>query len=158
MPYQPISNMSRRGEKLAPFLTTQNVLGMIVLAVPAYVLASPLPPALRVAVTLLMATLAYVSTNESRGMAPYERVLWRLRGRVRTLMRGAIVSPTALPDAVLQVRVPVSRQGGSVRLLVGAPEGIGVAAAGRRAGRRRPRAQLASTAPSGVAEVPDAHP
>lgn len=151
MPYDPISPMSRRGEKIAPFLTTQHVMGMIVLAAPTYTLCAPLPPTLRFVVTLLMVVLAYVLTSESRGMAPYERALWRLRGRARGLLRGTTISPAMLPDVVAQVRVPVSRQGAAVRLAPGAPLGADHAAGGS------PRSALPAS-PTHMKGVADAHP
>jgi predicted neutral ceramidase superfamily lipid hydrolase len=157
MPYVPISNMSRRGEKVAPFLTIQNVLGVIALAAPAYALGAGLPPVLRVLITLALAILAYIATSETNGMAPYERVMWRMRGRARVWMRGPTLSPTALPDAVVQVRVPVNRRGGAVRLRLRAPQ-ITPGPTGRLAARRtRLRPTPTVQEPREPHEVPHAH-
>lgn len=113
MPYQMIEQLrSRRGEKVAPFATAENVVGMSVLAGPFFIM-NELPMLVRIVLILFGATLGYLITQESRGMMFCERVLWRLRGEFRLLLRGRTLAPSDLAGtrrAVIQHRA-VARGG-----------------------------------------------
>ncbi len=96
MPYQMIEQLrSRRGEKVAAFMTVENAVGMSVLAGPFFVM-NELPILARVVLIVFSATLGYLITQESRGMMLCERVLWRLRGEFRLLLRGRTLAPSDL--------------------------------------------------------------
>lgn len=86
---------SRRGEKVAPFVTAENVVGMSVLAGPFFVM-NELPILARIVLIVFGATLGYLITQESRGMMLCERVLWRIRGEFRLLLRGRTLAPSDL--------------------------------------------------------------
>lgn len=96
MPYQMIEQLrSRRGEKVAAFMTAENAVGMGVLAGPFFVM-NELPLLARIVLIVFGATLGYLITQESRGMMFCERVLWRLRGEFRLLLRGRTLTPADL--------------------------------------------------------------
>lgn len=124
MPYTPISNLSRRGEKLAPFITVQNAVGMVALGGFGWLVASPFPGFLRFLVMALFAAVGYLVTVDVRGMSMYERVLWRLRGQFRRLLHGNAISPDDLPGTIIQAKIPVARRDGMVRLRAAPPAAV----------------------------------
>lgn len=124
MPYTPISNLSRRGEKLAPFITVQNAVGMVALGGFGWLAASPFPGFLRFLAMALFAAVGYLVTVDMRGMSMYERVLWRLRGQFRRLLHGNVISPDDLPGTIIQAKIPVARRDGMVRLRAAPPAAV----------------------------------
>lgn len=121
MPYTPVSNLSRRGEKIAPFVSVQNALGMVALAAIGWVASAAFPGPVQFFLTLLLAGTGYLITMDVKGMSLYERVLWQLRGRMRMLLRGKTLAPEDLPGTVVQTKLAVTRRGGPVRLRLDSP-------------------------------------
>jgi hypothetical protein len=115
MPYRNIENMSRRGEKIAPFLTVENVVGLIITGVIGYGLSAALPGGWRMVFIGACLALGYVATLEAKGMARYQRLLWMLRGLLASIQRPTII-PDDLPGSALHSHVPIMRQDGIVRL------------------------------------------
>jgi hypothetical protein len=97
MAYESIERLlSRRGEKVAAFMTVENAVGMAVLAGPFFVVGD-LPILMRAVVIALAAVLGFLITTETEGMVFCERVLWRVRGELRLLVRGRTLTPDDLP-------------------------------------------------------------
>ena len=119
MAYQSIEQITSRGyEKVTMFLTVQQVFGLLSTLLPGAVFMGALPDigGLRTIFMIVLALLGYVSATEMNGMAPYERILWQVRGFTRMLLRGRTIAPDDLPGAALQMRVPISWAGSRVRL------------------------------------------
>jgi hypothetical protein len=116
MPYRTIENMTRRGEKIAPFLTIENLVGLLISGTLGYVLKASLEGVWQFAFMAGCMGLGYLATLEVQGIVRYQRVIWRLRGSVASLVRGRALTPTDLPGSALQRHVTVVRLGGSVRL------------------------------------------
>lgn len=97
MAYESIERLlSRRGEKIAAFLTVENAVGIAVLAGPFFVIGGiPLLP--RALIIALAAALGVLATLETDGMLFCERLLWRARGEFRLLLRGRRLAPDDLP-------------------------------------------------------------
>lgn len=115
MPYHPISTLSRRGEKIAPFLSIQNTIGMVVLAGPIWLIVAPAPGLLRFVAVIVGAGVGYLVTLDVRGMSLYERLLWVARGQVRILVRGRTITPADLPGTAVQARIIVTPRDGPFR-------------------------------------------
>lgn len=97
MAYQSIERLlSRRGEKVAAFLTVENAVGISVLAGP-FLVVGDAPLLLRAGMAILAAVLGFLVTTETDGMMFCERVLWRVRGEARLLARGRTLAPDDLP-------------------------------------------------------------
>lgn len=97
MAYESIERLlSRRGEKIAAFLTVENAVGVAALAGPFFVIGgiALLPRAI---IIVLAAALGVAITLETDGMLFCERLLWRARGECRLLLRGRTLSPEDLP-------------------------------------------------------------
>ena len=119
MAYHTIEQITSRGyEKVTMFLTVQQFLGTLCGVIPGAAVMGILTDntLLRALFLFVIALVGYVITTELNGMAPYERILWQVRGATRMLLRGRTVEPDDLPGAVLQVRVPISWAGSRVRL------------------------------------------
>ena len=116
MAYEPLAPiLSRRGEKVAMFLTIENLVGILIAIAPAYLLTRPIGGIVQIVVIVGCGLLGYVATLEQHGMSFYERVFWRLRGRLRQFQHGSQISPESLPTAVAQSRGVVSRRGAIVQ-------------------------------------------
>ena len=117
MPYQQLENLtSRKQEKVAAFLTAENMAGIFAFGLPAYIATTQTVLWLRLLILLTALILGLLVTHEIGGMAFYERVLWRLRGWVRRRASGATVHPAefiAAPvvqgDRALPVGGPIRR-------------------------------------------------
>lgn len=118
MPYTPINNLSRRGEKIAPFLTVQNVIGLIVGLVPTWLALAAAPPLIRTGAALLAALIGYAVTLEWQGLSVAERLLWLIRGAIRSALRGGRpIEPSELPLGAASGDVVALQYGGAVSLL-----------------------------------------
>src|SRR5688500_16942950 len=105
MPYQHIEQITeRKGEKIAMFLTLENATGMIITAMPVYIVTGAMPFVLRVMLMAAAATLGIVATLDIGGMPLYERVLWRVRGVLRQRVNGRRITPEQLVGAAAAVR------------------------------------------------------
>jgi hypothetical protein len=118
MPYQHIEDiLSRKGEKIAMFLTIENAVGLILAAFPAYLATAALPFLLRVLIVALAGAIGIIATLDVGGMALYERIAWRVRGELRCRVQPAPITPERLVGAAAALRrdrpLPV---GGPVQL------------------------------------------
>ena len=117
MPYDHLEEIqSRRGEKIAMFLTLENAFGLILMAFPAYLVSAAMPFLLRVLIVLAAAALGVAATVEVGGQTGYARLLWALRGIIRRRLQGDRITPAQLigAPAVAQADRPLPR-GGPIR-------------------------------------------
>lgn len=117
MPYQTIEQINHRGyEKISMFLTVQHLFGIAACVIPGLAISEAVGSlVLRAIILLLLAALGYVLTSEIDGMAPYQRLLWRLRGAARALLRGRTIAPDDLPGTVAHAQIPIDWSGARVR-------------------------------------------
>ncbi len=93
MPYQQLEELtSRKREKVALFLTAENMAGLLSIGLPAYIVTSHTSLWLRILILLAAAGLGVALTSEINGLAFYERLLWWSRGRARRLV-GRLLQP-----------------------------------------------------------------
>lgn len=117
MPYEQLEEIqSRRGEKIAMFLTLENAVGLILVAFPAYLVSAGMPFLLRVLIVLTAAALGVLATVEVGGMTAYARLLWAARGIIRRRIQGDRITPSQLVGAptLAQADRPLPR-GGPIR-------------------------------------------
>lgn len=144
MPYQHIEQIhERRGEKVALMLTAENMAGLLLGAMPLYLLTGGLPFWLRAVILVLGATLGVIATLEIGGLTPAARITWMIRGFVRMRMHGTSLLPEQLPGAA-----PSHRQARALR----AQGPIQAMPAPRSVARRAP-ALLQPTRPMAVPPV-----
>lgn len=100
MPYHHIEQIhERKGEKVALMLTAENMAGLVVGALPLYLLTSDLPFWLRAVILLLGGLLGVIATLEIGGLTPAARFTWLIRGLLRMRLHGARIIPEQLPGA-----------------------------------------------------------
>ena len=116
MPYTPIANLTRRGEKIGPYITLQNAIGMVLGLIPTWLMLVNAPGGLRTVLAVAAALVGYILTFEWNGLSLFERGLWYVRGSVRTLLQPGPITPTDLPVGRETARVAAVRRGGDVRL------------------------------------------
>lgn len=82
MPHTMIDEIrSRKGEKVHLFFTIQNIIGIALGAVPAFLsIYRSMPWYLVLPITLLAGLIGFLATVEVGGMAAYERLVWWARG------------------------------------------------------------------------------
>lgn len=115
MPYETIEHMHTRGhEKITQFLTVQQLFGMGATLLPGIAVTMGMGGLLRTLVLLLCAVLGYLLATEVRGMAPYQRLFWRLRGVIIALFQDRHIAADDLPGTVGQLRLGVERSGAAV--------------------------------------------
>jgi len=90
---------SRKKEKVAMFLTFENIIGLILLGFPVFVGSAALPLLLRAPLVVGAALLGVFLTLEAQGLPIYERVVWRVRGNIRIRTSGDTISPDNLAGA-----------------------------------------------------------
>jgi hypothetical protein len=118
MPYQQLEEIqTRKGEKIALFLTIENAMGLMLAAFPAYLISITMPFVLRILIVGAAALLGVLATLDIGGMAFYERLAWRVRGYLRQQLASATITPEQLAGGTPMVRrdrpLPV---GGPVQL------------------------------------------
>ncbi len=96
---------SRKGEKVALFLTFENAAGLILGVLPAFILSGALPWWLRILIVLAAGAVGVLATLEVGGLAFYERVTWAVRGAIA--QRAA--SNRITPDQLIGSRVVARR-------------------------------------------------
>jgi hypothetical protein len=90
---------SRKGEKVALFLTFENAAGLILAVLPAFVLSGALPWWLRILLVLAAGAVGVLATLEVGGLAFYERVTWAVRGAIASRAAGDRITPEQLVGA-----------------------------------------------------------
>jgi hypothetical protein len=121
MPHEMIDEIqSRKGEKVALFLTFENAAGLILGVMPAFILSGAMPWWLRFLVVGVAGAVGILATLEVGGMAFYERMLWAARGWIAQRTSGDRMTPEQLVGAKAIGRrdraLPVD---GPVRLIAG---------------------------------------
>ena len=126
---------SRKREKVALFLTAENMAGLLAVGLPAYVGTLETPFSLRILILLAAAVLGVLLTSDINGMACYERAVWWVRGRLRRQVTGGVIRPSefaAAPvvqrDRAVPLGGPIRRAKGRVTSLAGHPSLHGAAA------------------------------
>jgi hypothetical protein len=101
MSYRMLEELqNRRKEKVAIFLTFENIVGLILVFFPVFLSSGALPLLLRAPLCLGAAVLGVALTLDVHGLAIYERALWQARGMVRLHMRGREITPDDLGGAI----------------------------------------------------------
>ena len=116
MAYEQLEELtSRKREKVALFLTAENMVGLLVVGLPAYIATASTAFWLRSLILLAAAVLGVLLTSEIHGLACYERALWWARGWARRRVTGAVLRPAEFTAvAVVHDDRPLPL-GGSVR-------------------------------------------
>ena len=77
MAYHQLEDLtSRKREKVALFLTAENMAGLLAVALPCYLGTAHVELWLRIPILITAAALGVALTSEVQGLALYERVLW----------------------------------------------------------------------------------
>jgi hypothetical protein len=101
MPYRMLEELqNRRKEKVAVFLTFENIVGLILVFFPVFLASSALPLLIRGPLCIGAAALGVALTLELEGLPLYEHLLWRVRGAVRLRAHGNLLAPHDLAGAV----------------------------------------------------------
>lgn len=90
---------SRKGEKVALFLTFENAAGLILGVLPAFILSGAMPWWLRILIVLAAGAVGVLATLEVGGLAFYERVAWAARGMIAKRATGERITPEQLIGA-----------------------------------------------------------
>jgi hypothetical protein len=100
MPHQMIDEIqSRKGEKVALFLTFENAAGLILGVLPAFILSAAMPWWLRILLVLAAGAVGVLATLEVGGLAFYERLVWAVRGSIAARTVGDQITPEQLVGA-----------------------------------------------------------
>lgn len=100
MPHDMIDEIqSRKGEKVALFLTFENAAGLILTVLPAFLLSAALTWWLRILLVLTAGAIGVLATLEVGGLAFYERMVWAVRGAIASRMAGNRITPEQLIGA-----------------------------------------------------------
>jgi hypothetical protein len=101
MSYRMLEELqNRRKEKVAVFLTFENIVGLIVVFFPVFLGSGGLPLLIRGPLCIAAALLGAAITIDVHGLALYEQLLWRVRGALRLRLRGNIITPDDLAGAI----------------------------------------------------------
>jgi hypothetical protein len=127
MSYEQIEEIqSRKGEKIAMFLTIENAMGLMLAAFPAYLLSVAFPFVLRVLIIGAAALLGVVATVDLGGLPFYERVAWMVRGSIRQRTQGRKITPERLVGTAATARHDRPLLvGGPIRLARRDPQHLG---------------------------------
>jgi hypothetical protein len=90
---------SRKGEKVALFLTFENAAGLILGVLPAFILSGAMPWWLRILIVLAAGAVGVLATLEVGGLAFYERLTWAVRGTIAKRAAGERITPEQLVGA-----------------------------------------------------------
>jgi hypothetical protein len=100
MPHEMIDEIqSRKGEKVALFLTFENAAGLILGVLPAFILSGAMPWWLRILLVLAAGAVGVLATLEVGGLAFYERLAWAVRGAIAKRAAGDTITPEQLIGA-----------------------------------------------------------
>jgi hypothetical protein len=119
MAYEHIEQITeRKGEKVALFLTIENATGIVLCAMPIYILTSAMPFVLRVVLMGMAAALGLILTLDIGGLPLYARLLWRGRGLLRMRINRRRIVPEQFIGAAAVRPERAIRATGAVRMLV----------------------------------------
>ena len=103
MAYRMLEELqNRRKEKVAIFLTFENIVGLILVFFPVFLATSAFPLLIRGPLCIGAALLGVSATLDVHGLPLYEQLLWRGRGFLRLRTQGQIITPENLAGAVVQ--------------------------------------------------------
>ena len=132
MAYEQLEEIrGRKGEKIVLFLTVENLVGVVCLALPVYLATTSAPFLVRLVLLALAGVLGYVATVEIGGLALYARVSWLVRGWLRRRADQFSGGGGTTPRADRALRV-----GGAIAVATRS-RGQQAAATARRAGTKR---------------------
>lgn len=107
MPYRMLEELqNRKNEKVALFLTFENMVGLLLIGFPFFALTGGLPLLLRAPLVIGAGAIGVFLTMDVGGMAFYERILWWVRGMLRMRTKGRSITPTLLVGAPVQEKAP----------------------------------------------------
>lgn len=102
MPYRMLEELqNRRKEKVAIFLTFENIVGLMVVFFPVFLGTSAFPLLIRAPLCIGAAVLGVAATLDVQGLPVYEQLLWHARGYLRLRTHGQIITPEHLSGAVM---------------------------------------------------------
>jgi hypothetical protein len=102
MAYRMLEELqNRRKEKVAIFLTFENIVGLIIVFFPVFLGSSAFPLLIRGPLCIGAAILGVMATLDVHGLPIYEQLLWRARGFLRLRTQGQVITPDQLTGAVL---------------------------------------------------------
>jgi hypothetical protein len=102
MAYRMLEELqNRRKEKVAIFLTFENIVGLIIVFFPVFLGSSAFPLIIRAPLCIGAAIVGVAATLDVHGLPIYEQVLWRARGTIRLRTHGQIITPDHLTGAVM---------------------------------------------------------
>lgn len=131
MAYQQLEEIrSRKREKVALFLTAENMGGLLLATLPVYLATAQFQSfVLRVVLLVMAAVLGVAVTLEYGGLALYERILWRIRGFMRVQTAGSVLTPEQFSPVPAAPHVQLLPVDGLVRVV---PTAQAQACSGRR--------------------------
>jgi hypothetical protein len=101
MPYRMLEELqNRRKEKVAIFLTFENIVGLILVFFPVFVASSSLPLLIRGPLCITAAVLGVALTLDVEGLPVYAHALWRVRGTLRLRTNGSTITPDDLASTI----------------------------------------------------------
>src|SRR3954470_10074238 len=87
MSYRMLEELqNRRKEKVAIFLTFENIVGLILVFFPVFLGTSAFPLIIRAPLCIGAAMLGVMATLDVQGLPIYAHLLWRARGYLRLRM------------------------------------------------------------------------
>jgi len=102
MAYRMLEELqNRRKEKVAIFLTFENIVGLIIVFFPVFLGSSAFPLIIRAPLCIGAAVLGVMATLDVQGLPVYEQLLWRARGFLRLQTQGQVITPDQLTGAVV---------------------------------------------------------
>ena len=102
MAYRMLEELqNRRKEKVAIFLTFENIVGLIIVFFPVFLGTSAFPLLIRGPLCIGAAFLGVTATLDVHGLPIYEQLLWRARGFLRLRTQGQVITPDHLTGAVM---------------------------------------------------------
>jgi hypothetical protein len=102
MAYRMLEELqNRRKEKVAIFLTFENIVGLIIVFFPVFLATSAFPLLIRGPLCIGAAILGVTATLDIHGLPIYEQLLWRVRGYLRLRTQGQIITPDDLTGAIM---------------------------------------------------------
>jgi hypothetical protein len=102
MAYRMLEELqNRRKEKVAIFLTFENIVGLIIVFFPVFLGSSAFPLLIRAPLCIGAAILGVMATLDMHGLPLYEQVVWRVRGYLRLRTQGKVITPEHLTGAVM---------------------------------------------------------
>ncbi len=124
MAYEQLEEIrSRKREKVALFLTAENMGGLLLATLPVYLATAQFQSFfLRVSLLIMAAVLGVTITLEVAGLPMYERLLWRVRGFMRVKTAGAMLTPDQFSPVPVATHVQILPVDGPIRV-VSPPQG-----------------------------------